>query len=800
MIYKFQFPISRINLAVIILLLLANSIFCQRKTVTYYEDPSARYEEKVIELRHLLAFLNINPYNKTVEGKAIYTFNPLRHELDSIIFNTQDINVKNIEINNNPAKFSQSGDILIIYPEKKNFTEKTNKISITYRAVNSRYLYHTGWDDPKGLMRKEIWAHRPNSWLPYITARITVDLHVTFDSKYNVFSNGIRDSVTINNDNTKTWHYSMPAPHPFFSTALVIGDYKWKSSRTKSGIPLEYWYYPDQEDRLETTYKYTENMFDFFEKELGFPYPWVLYREAPVADYLYGAMETTTSTIFGDYMFVDDRAWWMRNYVNVNAHELAHQWFGNYITHIPNSDVWLTESFATYYAKLFEKSIYGVDFYQNDRNNEMLKASELSVLNSNPLGSGFAGTQRIYQKGSLVLDMLRDVIGDENFRQAITHYLKKFPYTDAESKDFERSLWESTGISVPWFFDQWLYRGGEPEYTISYSTIDNGVNINVKQTHKIDSLVKLFKMPVVIDIYHTDGTKKSLKRWIEDQITDISVENQDNKSVAFIIFDPGKRIFKTIKFDRPYKELIAQAKYAENMIDRYDAMLALRESNDKDKLKDMSEIYHNEKFHLNKSEIIFQLKDTIKAIQLFKEAINDGDALVRRAVVNNILKVPLSLQKDYVQLLNDQDYYIVEKSLENLCNTFPKNTEKYLKATSTETGWRGKNIRIKWLEIAIQNNKKKHLEELKDYSSVSYEFETRKNALEALARLDYLDSTVAFNLLKAYSYWNFKLSDPAKNILMTYKENPIKWSLISDSFKTNAWNKEEKIKLDKLFE
>ncbi|MBK7094012.1 MAG: M1 family metallopeptidase [Saprospiraceae bacterium] len=784
----------------ILLVLSISFLFGQRKTVTYYDDPSSAYEEKVIEVNHLSAFIEIDPYTRSVKGKAVFSFTPLRSEIDSLIFYITDITVSEAVLNNSSVKFKKSGDILIIYPENEQITDKTNKISLKYSASNPKYLYLTGWDDPKGLMRKEIWAHRPNSWLPYITARITVDLHVTFDSRYNVFSNGIRDSVTINNDYTKTWHYSMPAPHPFFSTALVIGDYKWKSSRTKSGIPLEYWYYPDQEDRVETTYKYTENMFDFFEQELGCPYPWVLYREAPVADYLYGAMETTTSTIFGDYMFVDDRAWWMRNYVNVNAHELAHQWFGNYITHVPHSDVWLTESFATYYAKLFEKNMYGEDFYQKDRNNEMLKAYELSVQNSYPLGSGMAGTQRIYQKGSLVLDMLRDVMGDDNFRKAVTHYLKKFPYTDAESKDFERAIWESTGMSLPWFFDQWLNRGGEPEYTISYKTISNSVNINIKQTHKIDSLVKLFKMQVVIDIYHTDGTKKSLKRWIEDQNTDIAVENQDNKSVAFIIFDPGKRIFKTTKFDRTYKELIAQAKYAENMIDRYDALMVLRESNDKDKLKDMSEIYHNEKFHLNKSEIIFQLKDTIKAIQLFKEAINDGDALVRRAVANNILKVPLSLQKDYVQLLNDQDYYIVEKSLENLCTSFPKNTEKYLKATSSETGWRGKNIRIKWLEIAIKNNKKKHLEELKDYSSVSYEFETRKNALEALARLDYLDSTVAFNLLKAYSYWNFKLSDPANKILTEYKTKPEKWNLIDDAYKIGKWRVEEKIKLDKLFE
>ncbi|MGE5356453.1 MAG: M1 family metallopeptidase [Deltaproteobacteria bacterium] len=675
---------KKIILAVI-LILFSFSITGQRKTFTYYDDPSSNYEDKVIDVNHLSAFIKIDPVRRHVSGKAVFTFMPLRNEFDSLVMNITDIEITEAKINNSPVDFKNNGDQLVLFTNKKQINEKNNQLSLKYFAINPRYLYHTGWDDTKNIMRKQVWAHRPNSWIPYLTARITVDMHITFDEKYSVFSNGIRDSVTINHDKTKTWHYSMSSPHPFFSTSLVIGDYKWKDMKTDSGIPLEYWYYPDQEDRFEPTYRYSREMFSFFEKEFDFHYPWALYRQAPVADYLFGAMECTTATIFGDYMFVDDRAWWMRNYVNVNAHELAHQWFGNYITHIPNSDVWLTESFATYYAKLFERSIYGEDFYQNERINEMLKANELSVLNNYPLGSGFAGTQRIYQKGSLVLDMLRDVIGDDNFRKAITYYLKKFRYTDAETKDFIRSIWESTGISIPWFFDQWLYRGGEPEYTVAWKKIENSnaVNINIKQTHKIDSLVRLFKMPATIDIYFNDNTKISAKKWIEHLSTDIKVDIPEGKKVSFILFDPGRRIFKNMKFERSYDELISQAKIAGNMIDRYDAMFALRDKNFKNKLKDLTEIYYKEKFHLNKSEIIYQLKDSMNTISLIINAINDPDAMVRRAVVNNITQINKSLQKDYEKLLKDKDYYIIEKSLENLCNSFPKNSDKYLKLTSS---------------------------------------------------------------------------------------------------------------------
>jgi aminopeptidase N len=183
---------------------------------------------------------------------------------------------------------------------------------------------------------------------------------------------------------------------------------------------------------------------------------------------------------------------------------------------------------------------------------------------------------------------------------------------------------------------------------------------------------------------------------------------------------------------------------------------------------------------------------------MFKNAINDQDAMVRRAVVNNISTVRPELLKDYEKLLKDQDYYIVEKSLENLSGSFPKNTDKYLKKTSEETGWRGKNIRIKWLEIAIKNKKMKYLEELKDYSSISYEFETRKNALEALDRLNYLDNIVAYNLLKAYSYFNFKLSEPAKSIIESYKNKHEKREFLLSAYNHTKWSDAEKVKLEKI--
>ena len=469
----------------------------QAKTIPYYADPAALPPELPLTLTHLTAHLRFQPEKNLVIGTAEFTSTPNTNKKNSLVFNTPEMKVSSVTMNGIAVKYHQAHDSLVIdegytnvFPTMKDPYHAT-KILITYTSTpQAGPIYFIGWKPEEAGKRRQIWAHRPNGWIPYITGRITVDLFITFDSAYKVFSNGERMAVTPNTDGTKTWHYAMKKDHPFFSTSLVIGDYNYTSTKSSRGVPLEFWYYSDMPDRVWSTYMYSEQMFDFFEKELGFDYPYPVYREAPVIDYMYGAMETTTSTVFGDYMQITPRAWWQRNYVNVNAHELAHQWFGNCIAHLVNKDVWLTESFGTYYAKIFEKSIYGEDYYQNIRNDEMHAALEAARKNDFPVGGSQGGVQRIYQKGSLVLDMLRNVMGDDRFQIAVNMYLKKNAFGYAETSDFIKCTYLATGQPWNWFFEEWVLRGGEPEYLVTDSLArDSSGNestvFKVRQVQKI---------------------------------------------------------------------------------------------------------------------------------------------------------------------------------------------------------------------------------------------------------------------------------------------------------------------------
>ena len=514
---------------------------------------------------------------------------------------------------------------------------------------------------------------------------------------------------------------------------------------------------------------------DFLGKEIGVPYPYPVYRQAPVIDYMYGAMECTTATVFGDFILIDPHAFWQRNYINTNAHEMAHQWFGDAIAHLVNKDVWLTESFGTYYAKMFEKSVFGEDYYQNVMNDELTQALNAAKSNSYPVGSSMGGVARIYQKGSLVLAMLRNVMGEKEFHDAVKLYSERYLFNYAQTSDFLRCVYDVTGKPYNWFFEEWVLQGGEPSYKVAYQVVDDTLGnrttrFQVWQVQEMKDMNGLFKMPIRFEVHYKDGTSTFSRAWIENKYNEVAIANPSKKAVDYVLFDPGREVLKKVTFDRNLPELSSQAMKASNMIDRYDALLAIRNSQLAQKREILLGCYKNETFHLTKCEIISQLSsDTTEAVtKLLVTALNDPDAAVRKAVLVNCSPLITGLKSGFEKALNDFSYLNQELALQSLCHAFPGETDRYLDLTKNLEGWRGKNIRMKWLEIAIGIGKRDFLPELIGYSGPKYEFETRMNALNALKKLLYFDETTLKNARLASQHWNNKLSGVGREYLQFF--------------------------------
>ena len=228
---------------------------------------------------------------------------------------------------------------------------------------------------------------------------------------------------------------------------------------SRSGIPLELYYYPEDSLKVEPTYRYTRRMFDFLEGEIGFKYPWQNYKQVPVHDFLYAGMENTSLTIFSDAFVVDSTGYndKVKNYVNVNAHELAHQWFGDLVTAKSGEHHWLQEGFATYYALLAEGNIFGGDYYffelyksAQDLARQDLAGQGTSLLN--PKSSSLT----FYQRGAWVLHALRAKVGAEVFRQAVKNYLNKHQFSNVETSDFINEVTVLYEGNLETFVNKWI--------------------------------------------------------------------------------------------------------------------------------------------------------------------------------------------------------------------------------------------------------------------------------------------------------------------------------------------------------
>lgn len=780
------------------------SIFYQlsgQEHVCYVADDNDEAREHMVDMQHMLLDVSFQPEAGIVNGTVTYQFKALRKTVDSLFLDAPGVEIKDVKLNGKAAKFETNKDGLIIRFDPNLQWESEHEVSITYSATPRKGIYFIGWNDPNNKSRKQIWTQGQGIdnryWIPSfddMSDKLITEIKVTFDDAYKVLSNGELKKEKQNKDGTISWHYAMTEPHPPYLVMLTIGDYAISTSKSKGGVTINNWYYPQYPERVEPTYRYTTDMMDWMEEEFGLDYPWHAYSQVPVQDFMYGAMENTTATIFGDFYFIDERAFLDRYYIGTNAHELAHQWFGDYVTARSPEHVWLQESFATHYQKHFERSIFGEDHFQWNRRNELWRVLSAGKRDDKPIVHSSAGSARIYPKGSLVLDMIKYLIGTEQFNKALKYYLEQHPYESVDTDDFLLAFYETLGINLDWFAEQWLLHGGEPHYEVSYVAVPkvdgepSKTYVTVKQIHERNPVVGLFDMPINIEVHYTDGSNDIAQPRIDAESQTIIIPNEGNKEVAYVLFDPNSQIIKHLTFDKAYEELAAQASKAEHMIDRYDALVALR-SIPTDKKRDLLiGLFKKESFWALRAEIAGQLVNDWENLDeaFFRSMITDKHQRVRETVVKDINQIHTKYLGDFEKLLTDSSYYVVERALEKLIDYYPANAERYLEITKDVEGV-GNKVRVEWLERAATIDPDKYLPILREYASNSYEFRTRTYAMRALTKLNYLDEATIGYLVDAALNPNRRLAGPAIESLKSFMEQLSYERSIRDYYHSHQW-------------
>ncbi len=443
---------------------------------------------------------------KEIEGLITYEFEILK-DVDSVFIDAKGFDNIKYKLDEQFEDSLYNGEKLVIkHPFK---AKNKHRVDIVWSTIPKKAMYFIDWEN-SSTGSGQIWTQGQgkytSNWMPSfddMNEKVEFDLNVIFREGYEVISNGKLVERKLY-PNLTEWRYDMQKPMSSYLIALAIGKYNKKVAYSKSGIPLEMYYYPEDSLKVEPTYRYTKQMFDFLEKEIGVPYPWQNYKQVPVKDFLYAGMENTGTTIFADSFVVDAIGFVDKNYVNVNAHELAHQWFGDLVTETSGTHHWLQEGFATYYALLAEKEIFGEDYYYwrlYEYAQELLdqerRGGSTSLLNPKSSSTTF------YKKGCLVLHVLRDMVGDETFKKAVKSYLEKYQFKNVKTDDFIKEVEKASHKDLRPFVNEWLI-----EAKFNYEKVEEMLYLSstfIKQYVQIDCE------------NYTSKCKDYLGSWISDE-------------------------------------------------------------------------------------------------------------------------------------------------------------------------------------------------------------------------------------------------------------------------------------------
>jgi aminopeptidase N len=548
--------------------------------------------DRPADVTHVALNLTLDLPEQRVSGVVTTTFRALFDDLRSVQLSAAELEIERVTLVGGPAlRAAQDGRRLVIALDRPYQYGETFAIEIAYSArprIGLEFV-QPGPDDPSRPV--QVWTQgQPETnhfWFPCHDSpndRATTALSVTVPGKYFALSNGRLDHVDEDQSRgTKTYHWRHDVPHAAYLVTLVVGEFA-AVLESWDGIPVSYYVRPGREADARAMMGKTPDMLAFFSERFGIRYPYEKYAQI-VCELFTGAMENTSATTHSFSLLPDARAALDADHPKlVVAHELVHQWFGDLLTCRDWSHIWLNESFATYFEATYAQHDDGEDEFRYElRGNLRRYLSEsykrpivYNVYNSD----GWEMFDRhAYEKGSLVLHMLRFVLGEQGFWRSIQHYAQTNRGREVITPDLERAIEETTGRSMARFFEQWVYRAGHPEFEVSYNWDGDHhlASLTVKQTQQIDEHHPCFVTPVDIaftlpasDEAGNDQTTTSTFRvQIEESQQRFSFPLP--RQPLAVRFDPGGWVLKTLKFERPAELLRYQLTHDADVLGRIEA-------------------------------------------------------------------------------------------------------------------------------------------------------------------------------------------------------------------------------------
>jgi len=513
----------------------------------------------------------------SLDGRVTTTLVALRPGLDSVILDAgKRLAVSRVvDARGTTLRSAAHGDTLVVYPARPLAFRDTLRFSIDYHARidNGRGLTFI---EPEGREHRpqQIWSQGEDDdnhfWFPtydFPNDKMTWELVATVPRPYTVISNGRRVADRPNPDGTHTVTWRQDPRSATYLVSLIVAPLV-RLADTWRGIPVEYYVYRADSSRARRLFGVTPDMMEVYSRLTGVRYPWAKYAQTTVADF-FGGMENVSATTLIDWL-PDERAYLDRPWYQwiLIPHELAHQWFGDYVTLESWANMWLNEGFAEFLPGQYWGVKLGPRVEDDYYLDEYRQYLEIDRRRRMPLAA--LGSNNVYPKGALVLRMLQRHLGPERFWASLHLYLTRHALGNATSDDLRQAVLDATGENLDWFWSQWVYDAGHPRYavTAAYDTSARKLTLTVKQTQtdsaKADSTgpafetPKVFRMPVTIRVGTAGG---DVVRRTELAAREQTIEIPGLRGApTMVVFDDGNTILKELTFDQPTPWLATQLK------------------------------------------------------------------------------------------------------------------------------------------------------------------------------------------------------------------------------------------------
>ncbi len=643
------------------------------------------------QVEHIALDLELDIAQQAIAGTCKIRLRPVRDGITELDLDAVSLRIDSVTISDRieakpdldkaKCKFDYDGEFLKIYLDKSTQAGVPIEIAIAYAAEQpQRGIYFVKPTEAQPNKPTQVWTQGEDEdsryWFPcfdYPGQLATSEIRIRVPKDLIVISNGELIEVT-NHKKEKTYHWSQKEVHPSYLMTLAIGDFVEVKDEWK-GKPVTY--YVDKSRTAEEailTMGKTPRMIEFFSQKYGYDYAFPKYAQVCVADFIFGGMENTSTTLLTDRCVLDQRAALdNRSSESLVAHELAHQWFGDLLVIKHWSHAWVKEGAATYAEVLWTDHEYGAEEAAYYRLGEARNyITEDRDRYRRPMVTHVYREaielydRHIYEKGGCVYHMLRSELGDDLFWKAIHHFVRTNAHKTVETIDLLRAIEEATGKNCMFLFDQYVFRGGHPEYKIGYSwdSENNLAKVTVSQTQ--DELFDL-KIPIGFGFAESSETQVFTVRVFEkDQAFYFPLKQKPN----YISFDRHNNHLKQVTLEYGIAELKAGLQYDPDPLARIQAAEALAKKAGLESVKILGKALLEESFWGVRVEIAENLA-SIKLDQAFEALANgleDENAKVRTAVLSGLAQNKVQKSLDLIKpfIKKGDPSYIVEATAARL--------------------------------------------------------------------------------------------------------------------------------------